>query len=154
MGNDLPMWTSIWKGKGHVAKLKRIHTCSHSHVQPHRLPTGAWPWRETQMVTGVRGHVTNRRARQGTGALCAEPPPRTGAFYGPSHHAGCAPGARLAVWDLCGYHLQPEVLLPCHMSAVRSPRKCLASFYISIFLLMPSNILDLQDEKNKISQWV
>lgn len=150
MGKDLPIWTSMWRGKGHVVKLKRIHIWS--YVQPHRLPTGE----ASSLGPGRGGKPSHGSERgcdqpQGAGALGAEPPPRMGACYGPSHHAGCAPGAMLAFWDLRSYQRQPQALLPCHMSAVRSPRKCLASFYTSVFLLIPSNILDSQDEKNTIS---
>lgn len=138
-------------------KRPRSEAETHSHMFTLTRPASSPAHRGLALAGNPDGHGSERACDQpqgpaGGGSSVCGAPAKDGGVLRAIPSRGVCSRARLAVWDLCGYHLQPEVLLPCHMSAVRSPRKCLASFYISIFLLMPSNILDLQDEKNKISQ--
>lgn len=152
MGNDLVIHLNF--------NLKRKKSCSEDwkafiHIQPHCLPMGnaaIWglaPGRKSRHVIRKCGDVTNHRLWQGAGVLGAEYLPRTRGSLWATHYTGCAPGTRLAFWGWFGYHLQAEILLPCHMSSVRSPRKCLTSFYTPIFLLTPSNFSRFTEQENQ-----
>lgn len=73
-----------------------------------------------------------------TGVLGEEPLARIGSSFRAIIAQGMFSDATVASWDLGSHPLQSEIPLPHYMPPVRSPKQCLDSFTIMIFLLMPS----------------